>query len=371
MEDLLQEILIVFLKVKEKYPRVEPKNLMALFKVSVTNRFHRLASKYKASELLPDFAFEQIEDEMQSFVLDLVSSFVSAPKEVLELMQDLASESSQLLRCGRVSNKAAKTVLGLSNNPVTLLRQLLKQGYSQVRGVKTPLATNQSNGVITMTQKKTNFDVLIEAADFSPVSEETDQQILSALVERVNDIPEGEFESLPKSVQKWYNTAVDDYGNNDPIKNPPAFAEWRTANPAPDGEKGDTPADEESGDTPADEEKGDTPAAAEEQETGAKKSKKSQAKRLATQQRHDKNTQGKAAVTGRRRDGSIHEACKFIYSKGVGVDVGQVLAHIQSKGMEMSPTTASNSIRRVKHVVTGLLEFGWPSEADARKMIGE
>ena len=127
------------------------------------------------------------------------------------------------------------------------------------------------------------------------------------------------------------------------------FSAWRKNNPQTD-----------------DEEQGKDKQGEDEQGKQNKKKKKSKSKSAAQNKR---NKEQKNKMTGRKRDGAMQEASKYLCENGLNSSIEDIITHIQSKGMSISPATAANTIRRMRTVISNLLDFGWPTEAQAREMI--
>ncbi len=352
-EDLFQEVLIVFLRVSQRYPGVEQKHLMSLFQRSVTNLFNRLSTKYAPSDACSEELLSALEDRSQEEVLHLVTTLADIPHEVKELLRELLSDGSELLKQGRLSNKVARTFFGLprTSRPVTALRQVLRNGYNP------PDPRRKAAGAIhypTRSSTMKMFQQLTEAADYAPKQTDNDQAVLTGLAEAVNELPDAEYEKLPKAAQTWYNKAVEAIEDEKDIAVPAGFVDWRA-------EKGGKPK------ATAGADKGDDKGAA----TGAKKSA-AQKKREDDAKKAKADKGKKDDITGERKGrGAIKAALSFVFKKGTSVSVTDIIAFVESKGLSISPSTAKGAQRRVKTIVEGLLERGWPTEDQAKKMVGK
>lgn len=371
IEDLFQEALLVFIRVHSKYVGVEPKHLMSLYQVSLINKVHGLSSKFVPFLSEEEAGLFGLEDKSQKDELDLVTTLLSAPQEVVDLLQEIFQEDSELLLKGRISNRRVCRFFGLDKKtrPADALRNLLKTGY-RVTGRQVSTKSHQT--LIEDIPMKP-FQLLCKAVDYTPDPSGDLQQVLYPLVEAVNDMEEDDFTKLPQNCKNWFNKSVECVDKDTEIPAPAGYKDWHTANVA--GTEHDTEPDETDKKEKVDKTPNMTAAKKKAKEKSAvktaakaattKATKKKQTEKKEAQDTKDK-IHGKRGTKSAVRTAQMHILGHKNY---YDVSVESIVKHVRGEDLTVAANTANNTLRRIKSVVECMLEAGWMDEKQAKKFV--
>jgi len=335
-DDLWQELLIVFLRVKKRYQDVEAKHLMALFKISVLNRVNSMSRRYVPfEENSSDIGIADTHDEW----LELGAALSFAPTDMQDLVMQLFSDYASLSRGGKLSESSVRAYFGFDRKrkPLAELRQLFSNSEysmaSRALALTNPEARASQPGAFEMTGKSKLIDELVKAANFTADATKSDAQTLEDIAYELNDLSDAEYKKMSKEAVSWFDSAVVALDESKPLKAPEGFKEWFAA---------------------------------------VKKEANAKPKSASKKTSKKVDAKGKEGITGKRKrgDGVVRAATVFYLENGRGTKPEDVVAHLAKSNMTISPFTAKRAIGVARRTMNIMYDTGWFSKTQAAEFLG-